>query len=65
MDALNVYAAKLAPQQESLANGHRAVAVGERLAVRRDKPVSLHFTHCLQHARVPDPSRLNLAGNHF
>jgi len=38
----------------ALANGHRPVAVGERLAVRRDKPVSLHFTHCLQYAQVSD-----------
>jgi hypothetical protein len=49
----------------SLANGHRAVAVGERLVVRRDKPVSLHFTHCLQYVRVSNAARLNLAGNHF
>ena len=52
-------------RDRALADRYRAVSVGERLAVWRDKPVSLHLTHCLQHALTSDPSCLNLAGNHF
>jgi len=49
----------------ALANGHRAVAVGQGLPVRRNETMPLHLSHRFQHAGVPNAPRLNLAGNHL